>query len=111
MFTSKIDAQICIEGAKMQVACSVYADDINVKWFKEGREIHNCKNILKTRNGNQRKLIVKNVSVSALKKYSVRAENVQIDFPVTVKGKSNLYHDPNVSTVYRPCGTEVNIVL
>lgn len=85
VFTSKIEPQECIEGNTLQLVCSVYADNIEVKWYKEEHEIQ-CQRCLITSSEHDRMLTIKNTTVGDSGMYHVKANNVQMKIPVTVKG-------------------------
>ncbi|VDI76702.1 Hypothetical predicted protein [Mytilus galloprovincialis] len=85
MFTSKIEPQICIEGNKLQMVCSVYADNIEVQWYKEKQQLHDCENMLIHINKNQRILTIKKPTVADSGKYYVKAGKVEMEVSVTVK--------------------------
>ncbi|CAG2199073.1 unnamed protein product [Mytilus edulis] len=84
VFTSKIEPQECIEGNTIQLTCSVYADNIEVKWYKEEHEIQ-CQRCLITSSEHDRMLTIKNTTVGDSGMYHVKANNVQMKIPVTVK--------------------------
>ncbi|CAG2235183.1 unnamed protein product [Mytilus edulis] len=84
VFTSKIEPQECIEGNTIQLTCSVYADNIEVKWYKEEHEIQ-CQRCLITSSEHDRTLTIQNTTVGDSGMYHVKANNVQMKIPVTVK--------------------------
>lgn len=90
MFSSKSDQQICFEGTKIELMCSVYAKYIEVKWNKERQEIHNCRNIMITRGENCHMLTIEKSSVKDSGTYYVTAGTVQTEIPVTVKGNYDI---------------------
>ncbi|CAG2227944.1 unnamed protein product [Mytilus edulis] len=84
VFTSKIEPHECIEGSTIQLTCSVYADNIEVKWYKEEHELQ-CQRYLITSSEHDRMLTIKNTTVGDSGMYHVKATNVQMKIPVTVK--------------------------
>lgn len=86
MFTSKIDPQICIEGNKLELTCSVYTDNIEVQWYKEKEHLHECENMLINTNKNQHMLTIVKTTIADSRKYYVKAGNVQMEIQVIVKG-------------------------
>ncbi|CAG2239834.1 unnamed protein product [Mytilus edulis] len=86
MFTSKIDPQICIEGNKLELTCSVYTDNIEVQWYKEKEHLHECENMLINTNKNQHMLNIVKTTIADSGKYYVKAGNVQMEIQVIVKG-------------------------
>ncbi|VDI65032.1 Hypothetical predicted protein [Mytilus galloprovincialis] len=84
VFTSKIEPQECIEGNSLQLTCSVYADNIEVKWYKEEHELQ-CQRYLITSSEHDRMLTIKNTTVGDSGMYHVKAIKVQMKIPVTVK--------------------------
>ncbi|VDI72377.1 Hypothetical predicted protein [Mytilus galloprovincialis] len=85
MFTSKIDPLKSLEGNKLELVCSVYADDIVVQWYKENEQVHDCENMLIDTNKNQHRLTIKKAAIMDSGKYYVKAGNVQMEIPVIVK--------------------------
>ncbi|CAC5410853.1 TTN [Mytilus coruscus] len=83
MFTLKIYTHHCTEGNKIELTCSVYTYNIEVKWYKENNELHECKNISITSNGNHRTLIIVETTATD---YFVKAKNVEMEMSLTVKG-------------------------
>lgn len=86
MFISKTDPQICIEGNRLELTCSLYTDNIEIHWYKEKEKLFDCGNIAINTNKNQRMLIIEKATVEDSGIYYVKAGNVEIDIPVTVKG-------------------------
>ncbi|CAG2227756.1 TTN [Mytilus edulis] len=85
MFTSKIEPQICIEGDKLHLACAVYAENIEVKWYKENEQLHKCENILIRIEKYQRMLTIEKTTVADSGNYYVKAGKVEMRIPVNVK--------------------------
>ncbi|CAG2217722.1 TTN [Mytilus edulis] len=85
MFTSKIEPQLCIEGNKLHLACAVYTDNIEVKWYKENEQLHKCENILIRIEKYQRMLTIEKTTVADSGNYYVKAGKVEMRIPVTVK--------------------------
>ncbi|CAG2191120.1 TTN [Mytilus edulis] len=85
MFTSKIEPQLCIEGNKLHLACAVYTDNIEVKWYKENEQLHECENILIHIEKYQRMLTIEKTTVADSGNYYVKAGKVEMRIPVTVK--------------------------
>ncbi|VDI52486.1 Hypothetical predicted protein, partial [Mytilus galloprovincialis] len=85
MFTSKINPQMCIEGHKLHLACEVYADNIEVKWYKEDTQLHECENILIHKERYQRMLTIDKTTLADSGNYYVKAGKVEMCIPVTVK--------------------------
>lgn len=87
MFTSKIHPDHCTEGDSIELSCSVYTDNIEVKWYKDDNEIHECTNISITSNGNHRMLTILETTVIDSGTYIVEAQNVVMKISLKVKGK------------------------
>ncbi|CAG2186103.1 TTN [Mytilus edulis] len=81
MFTSKIEPQICIEGNKLHLASAVYADNIEVKWYKEKAQLHECENILIHVEKYQRILTIEKTTVADSGNYYVKAGKVEMRIP------------------------------
>lgn len=86
MFTSTIGTQYCTEGNKIEMTCSVHTANIEVKWYKKGSELHPSSNILITSSGNQHTLTIVETTATDSGTYYVKAENVEMEFSITVKG-------------------------
>lgn len=87
MFTSKIQtAHHCTEGDNINLTCSVYTDNIEVKWYKEKNELNECTHISITSNGNHRMLTIVETVVTDSGTYFVKAQSVVLEMSLTVKG-------------------------
>ncbi|CAC5368038.1 TTN [Mytilus coruscus] len=86
-FTSKSKSQNCIEGDNIQLSCSVFSDRLEVKWYKWKQELHECPDILITKNGFQRILTILNSTVRDSGTYYAKAGKEQTDIQVTVKAR------------------------
>lgn len=86
MFTSTIDTQHCTEGDKIELTCSVHTANMEVKWYKQKRELHQSNNLLITSSGNHHTLTIVETTAKDYGTYSVKAENVEMEFSITVKG-------------------------
>lgn len=89
MFISKIDPQICVEGDTIQMTCSVYADGIEVQWYKGEQVLTESKNLLIHSYKTKRMLTIKKATVNDSGNYFVKVGNVEMEIPVTVKGNSD----------------------
>ncbi|CAG2239836.1 unnamed protein product [Mytilus edulis] len=87
MFTSNIQIEHhCTEGDNIKLKCSVYTDNIEVKWYKENNELHECTHISITSNGNHRMLTIVETEVTDSGTYFVKAQSVVLEMSLTVKG-------------------------
>lgn len=87
MFTSKIQKEHhCTEGDSIKLTCSVYTDNIKVKWYKGDNELHECTHISITSHGNHRMLTIVETEVTDSGTYFVKAQSVVLEMSLTVKG-------------------------
>ncbi|CAC5417542.1 MYBPC1 [Mytilus coruscus] len=85
MFTPKIHMYYCTEGDSIELSCSVYTDNIEVEWYKDVNELHECTNISITSNGNHRMLTILETTVTDSGTYFVKAQNAVMKISLTVK--------------------------
>lgn len=86
MFISTIASHHCTEGDKIELTCSVHTANIKVKWYKKEWELYQSNNILITSSGNQHTLTIVETTATDSGIYCVKAENVEMEFLITVKG-------------------------
>lgn len=86
MFTSDFDPIFCIEGEVLQLKCSVYADNIGVKWLKNKTEMKENEHISINWDGCNHLLTFKPALMNDSGIYSIVAGNVQKQFTVTMQG-------------------------
>lgn len=86
MFTSKFESIYCIEGEKLHLKCSVYSEEIDVQWLKNGIEIKENENVSITSAGTDHLVTFKYAKVSDIGRYTVVARNVPKHLTVTVQG-------------------------
>ncbi|XP_071149137.1 uncharacterized protein [Mytilus edulis] len=86
MFTSKTQIEHhCTEGDSIKLTCSVYTDNIKVKWYKDDKELNECTHISITSNGNHRMLTIVETEVIDSGTYFVKAQSVVLEMTLTVK--------------------------
>lgn len=86
MFTSEIRTYHCTEGDTVKLTCSVYTDNIEVKWFKKNTELHHSTQMSITSQENFHMLTIKETTVTDAGPYCVKAKNVEMEIPLKVKG-------------------------
>ncbi|CAC5423659.1 unnamed protein product [Mytilus coruscus] len=85
MFTSDFDPIFCIEGDELQLKCSVYADNIGVKWLKNKTEIKENEHISIYWDGCNHLLTFKSAQMNDSGLYSIVAGSVQKQLSVTIQ--------------------------
>ncbi|XP_052090203.1 uncharacterized protein LOC127726788 [Mytilus californianus] len=85
MFTSKFNHSIkCIEGGKLQLKCSVYTEDVFVKWSKDEAKIKQNENISIEIDGKDHCLTIQQAKLSEAGQYMMVAGNVRKQVTVNV---------------------------
>ncbi|CAG2216048.1 OBSL1 [Mytilus edulis] len=85
MFTSEFNPVNCIEGEKFKLKCSVYSEDIFVKWLKDNTKIKQNENLSIESNGLYHCLTVLDAKLWDAGRYTMIARNVQKHITVTVQ--------------------------
>lgn len=91
MFTSEFNLDSVIEGEMFELKCSVYSEDVDVKWLKNDIEIKQNGNISIEHSGRYHHLTVHSSKLNDSGQYTIVAGNAKKEITVHVKGNSLNY--------------------